>query len=361
WKYIGDVWIHWFNIFTQAMEPYLFPCLQVGGRHPIQLRLLDAQLNGGMPVIIRPSSNLTLSRITSTRTIYDTKTPLSTLMRQVGVGSDCKTYVVERGDTLAGVALRHGMTTSELKRLNHMFGVPRLMTGQMLLVRKKTARQHPSHPKADLGMLGHSSQSPLWVEFPSNVSGMQPRGVASVLEDLGVTGSGVSGQVEGVVEANGIETEQKVDGGMGVGVRGKEGEADVDEEIWFDEMPSVAKESVPVGVENTATGTDGSGISNLASNTLSRISSAAESLFYTPPEWGGGTASGQSPRASSISPTTGRWRGMWGQDKSASAVRLGATTMSEGGGERGEESPQRFRRGYSGRNTRRVLLSMVQH
>lgn len=41
------------------------------------------------------------------------------------------TYIVKRGDTLAGVALRLGVTKSELKRANHMFGTISLMTGQV--------------------------------------------------------------------------------------------------------------------------------------------------------------------------------------------------------------------------------------
>lgn len=42
------------------------------------------------------------------------------------------TYVVQRGDTLAGVALRLGVKQSELKRANHMYGSKTLMTGQVI-------------------------------------------------------------------------------------------------------------------------------------------------------------------------------------------------------------------------------------
>lgn len=40
-------------------------------------------------------------------------------------------YVVKRGDTLAGVALRLGVKQSELKRANHMYGSKTLVTGQV--------------------------------------------------------------------------------------------------------------------------------------------------------------------------------------------------------------------------------------
>ncbi|CAM9858559.1 unnamed protein product, partial [Scytosiphon promiscuus] len=42
------------------------------------------------------------------------------------------TYVVQRGDTLAGVALRLGVKQSELKRANHMYGSRTLVAGQVL-------------------------------------------------------------------------------------------------------------------------------------------------------------------------------------------------------------------------------------
>ncbi|CAM9556368.1 unnamed protein product, partial [Ectocarpus sp. 4 AP-2014] len=41
-------------------------------------------------------------------------------------------YVVQRGDTLAGVALRLGVKQSELKRANSMFGSRTLVAGQVL-------------------------------------------------------------------------------------------------------------------------------------------------------------------------------------------------------------------------------------
>lgn len=41
------------------------------------------------------------------------------------------TYVVQRGDTLAGVALRLGVKQSELKRANHMYGSRTLVAGQV--------------------------------------------------------------------------------------------------------------------------------------------------------------------------------------------------------------------------------------
>ncbi|CAM9692102.1 unnamed protein product, partial [Ectocarpus fasciculatus] len=41
-------------------------------------------------------------------------------------------YVVQRGDTLAGVALRLGVKQSELKRANHMYGSRTLVAGQVL-------------------------------------------------------------------------------------------------------------------------------------------------------------------------------------------------------------------------------------
>ena len=40
------------------------------------------------------------------------------------------TYVVQRGDTLAGVALRLGMKVSDLKRANRMYGSKTLIMGQ---------------------------------------------------------------------------------------------------------------------------------------------------------------------------------------------------------------------------------------
>lgn len=42
------------------------------------------------------------------------------------------TYVVQRGDTLAGVALRLGVKQSELKRANHMYGSRTLVAGQVI-------------------------------------------------------------------------------------------------------------------------------------------------------------------------------------------------------------------------------------
>jgi len=39
--------------------------------------------------------------------------------------------VVQRGDTLAGVALRLGVKQSELKRANHMYGSGTLLPGQV--------------------------------------------------------------------------------------------------------------------------------------------------------------------------------------------------------------------------------------
>ncbi|CAN0476498.1 unnamed protein product, partial [Ectocarpus sp. 12 AP-2014] len=44
-------------------------------------------------------------------------------------------YVVQRGDTLAGVALRLGVKQSELKRANSMFGSRTLVAGQVLKTR----------------------------------------------------------------------------------------------------------------------------------------------------------------------------------------------------------------------------------
>lgn len=44
---------------------------------------------------------------------------------------DNSTYVVQRGDTLAGVALRLGVKQSELKRVNRMYGSKTLVTGQV--------------------------------------------------------------------------------------------------------------------------------------------------------------------------------------------------------------------------------------
>lgn len=41
------------------------------------------------------------------------------------------TYVVQRGDTLAGVALRLGVKQSELKRANRMYGSRTLVPGQV--------------------------------------------------------------------------------------------------------------------------------------------------------------------------------------------------------------------------------------
>src|SRR5687767_1793760 len=46
------------------------------------------------------------------------------------------TYIVQKGDTLAGIALAHGMRANELRKLNRcMYGSPTLMRGQILLVR----------------------------------------------------------------------------------------------------------------------------------------------------------------------------------------------------------------------------------
>lgn len=44
---------------------------------------------------------------------------------------DSSEYVVQRGDTLAGVALRLGVKQSELKRENHMYGSRSLIAGQV--------------------------------------------------------------------------------------------------------------------------------------------------------------------------------------------------------------------------------------
>lgn len=44
---------------------------------------------------------------------------------------DGATYIVQRGDTLAGVALRLGLKQSDLKRANHMYGSKSLITGQV--------------------------------------------------------------------------------------------------------------------------------------------------------------------------------------------------------------------------------------
>ncbi|CAK4088780.1 unnamed protein product [Aphanomyces euteiches] len=69
-------------------------------------------------------------------TIYDTgnnkiddKTPSS------GQGPRV-TYIVKDGDTIAGIALRHGMRESDLRKLNHLFG-GQIYKGQELVVRLK--------------------------------------------------------------------------------------------------------------------------------------------------------------------------------------------------------------------------------
>lgn len=63
------------------------------------------------------------------------------LFRQEQENASDDTYVVQRGDTLAGVALRLGVKQSELKRANHMYGSRTLVAGQVKNCWKKWERE----------------------------------------------------------------------------------------------------------------------------------------------------------------------------------------------------------------------------
>uniref|UniRef100_K3WKA9 Oxidation resistance protein 1 n=1 Tax=Globisporangium ultimum (strain ATCC 200006 / CBS 805.95 / DAOM BR144) TaxID=431595 RepID=K3WKA9_GLOUD len=60
------------------------------------------------------------------------------------------TYIVEHGDTLAGIALRHNIRESELRAMNNLFAGSVTFPGQKLKVfRKKRSQSLPALPFAD--------------------------------------------------------------------------------------------------------------------------------------------------------------------------------------------------------------------
>eukprot|EP00953_Heterococcus_sp_UTEX-ZZ885_P010595 6186-Heterococcus_DN1.PRE.6 len=54
-----------------------------------------------------------------------------------------QTYIVKKGDSIASVALSHGMKKAELSKVNSMYGSPQLLRGQALLVRAEQAKPPP--------------------------------------------------------------------------------------------------------------------------------------------------------------------------------------------------------------------------
>ncbi len=77
------------------------------------------------PNLIFPGEKLRITAISS---------PNSSQSQTVTAPSTQRTYIVQRGDTLSGIALRFGTTVQNLVRLNNIQNANLIFVGQKLLV-----------------------------------------------------------------------------------------------------------------------------------------------------------------------------------------------------------------------------------
>eukprot|EP00752_Nemacystus_decipiens_P008772 g7827.t1 len=180
------------------------------------------------------------------------------------------TYVVQRGDTLAGVALRLGVKKSELKRANRMYGSRTLVAGQVLKTsgpaRSTDGGEAPTAPPTN----ARRTQFPL-TGFGDARSG-SPRAAGMSATS---TGSVVVAE-DGVVVEPPLEEEIE------------------QEEIWFEEG---RREQAGAGAgarmgSSRSIGSAGSSSSLMppigeTNAPLPPMLSPASGLLYEPPQWGG--------------------------------------------------------------------------
>ncbi|CAM9103018.1 unnamed protein product [Ectocarpus sp. 13 AM-2016] len=223
-------------------------------------------------------------------------------------------YVVQRGDTLAGVALRLGVKQSELKRANSMFGSRTLVAGQVLKTRgpvKSVSKEKIVHPVP-------AEPSPAAQQNSGSASEAGAGAAAASAFAVAVTATMTT---PGIAPATAAEED-------GILVEPPE------EEVWFEDSRGGQ-------AGGAADGTVAASSSSLmAPVEESMVQSAVPGeILYEPPHWGGAAADGgggvasHSQQGSDASTSAAASvRGMFNYIRSKAAAVVTTPTASDAAG-----------------------------
>ncbi|CAM9115574.1 unnamed protein product [Ectocarpus sp. 6 AP-2014] len=198
-------------------------------------------------------------------------------------------YVVQRGDTLAGVALRLGVKQSELKRANSMFGSRTLVAGQVLKTRgpvKSASKEKIVYPVPAEPLPAAQRKSG---SVPEAGAGAAAASAFAVAVTATMTAPGIAPAAAAAAEEDGILVEPP------------------EEEVWFED----SRGGKGGGAAGGTVAASSSSLMAPVEEAMVRSAVPGE-LLYEPPHWGGAGGGGGGGGAAS--------RSRQGSDASTSAA-----------------------------------------